>query len=74
MVELAVNILIAITLSLTGIAAYLALGWKLDVHGCSAAGRAEERDCSAECLDPVFETDDAGTAAGVGPPYAVVAD
>jgi hypothetical protein len=53
---------------------FAVLVWKLDVQGCSAAGRAEDRDCSAECLDPVLEADDAGTAAGVGAPYAVVAD
>ena len=41
-------------------------GWKLDVQRCSVAGRAEERDCSAQCLDPVFEADDARAAAGVG--------
>ena len=42
------------------------------MQGRSAAGRAEERDCSAECLDPVSKADDAGAAAGVGAADAVV--
>jgi hypothetical protein len=37
-------------------------------------GRAEDRDGSAERLDPVFQADDARAAAGVGAPDAVVAD
>jgi two-component system, OmpR family, sensor histidine kinase KdpD len=44
------------------------------VQGRSVAGRAEDRDCSAKGLDPVFEADDARAAAGVGAAYAVIAD
>ena len=40
------------------------------MQGCSVAGRAEDRDCSAERLDPVFEADDARAAAGVGAAYS----
>src|SRR5467141_1669762 len=45
-----------------------------DVQGRSVAGRAEDRDRSAKGLDPVFEAGDARAAAGIGAPYAVVAD
>src|SRR6185312_7578086 len=45
-----------------------------DVQGGSVAGRAEDRDRSAEGLDPVFEAGDARAAAGVGAADAVVAD
>jgi CheY-like chemotaxis protein len=38
----------------------------LDVQGRTVAGRADDRDRSAEGLDPVFEADDAGAAARVG--------
>jgi hypothetical protein len=44
------------------------------MQGRSAAGRAEERDYSAECLDPVSKAEDAGAAAGVGAADAVVMD
>jgi hypothetical protein len=39
-----------------------------DVQGRSVAGRAEDRDCSAKGLNPVFEADDARAAAGSAPP------
>src|SRR6185437_2090575 len=45
-----------------------------NVQGRSVAGRAEDRDCSAKGLDPVFEADDARAAAGVGAAYAVITD
>src|SRR6202034_4688590 len=45
----------------------------MDMQGCTVTGRAEDRDCSAECLDAGLEADDAGAAAGVGAPDAVVA-
>src|SRR5689334_22036509 len=45
-----------------------------DVQGRAVAEGAEDRDCSAERLDPVFQADDARPSAGVGAPDAVVAD
>jgi len=44
------------------------------MQGGPVAARAEDRDCPAEGLDPVFESDDAGAAAGVGAADAVVMD
>jgi DNA-binding NarL/FixJ family response regulator len=44
------------------------------VQCCSVAGRAEDRDRSAQGLDPVFEADEARAAARVGAADAVVAD
>src|SRR5258707_11429420 len=42
-----------------------------DVQGRSVAGRAQDRDRSAEGLDPVFEADDARAAAGTGAADAI---
>jgi hypothetical protein len=46
----------------------------MDVQCCSVSGWAQDRDRSAEGLDPVFEADEARAAAGIGAPYPIVAD
>jgi hypothetical protein len=58
----------------TGTLSQLVVKWKVHCDVCPGPGRAVEVDRAAQGLDAVGEAGQAGTACGIGPADAVVAD